>query len=629
MSDPSHERACRIADKYRTARYRELERLEAYVKGTQYAGRPDFLSPGGDVPLLQRAPNVVAPLAKNGIRSNCNFVLGEGRWPQILAAVSEAAGASELSPEDGETLNRYIDKISTHARLRAVMRQMLAAAQGARSAAAVCGIRKGRLEVSLVPAKCCEPVLDPTDPHHVLAIEIRYPYVEQFRTPDGLAWRCRLYRRVIDATRDVTYLPGDGNDEGTEPTWVEDAARTFEHGFGFCPVVWYPFLRQAETTMSIDGIAIHEDLTDEIDAYNFSVSQRHRAALYCGDPQIVEIGVSSDDGPKADGAAAVMVPPGGKGPGYFGLTSRGAPARRKGPGNVWRYEDSAAKVDILTLPADALGAIDSHARDLRATIHEGMAVVDLDVENAKVAENATGKAQEIAYRRQLDNCDVIREDFGDAALLPVVDMLLRISLWAFRNRTKVTLWIGGLTEVGPILERFERNVGGGTTTWLGPRLDLAWGPYFRPNALDAKQDVEATDLALKAGVITFKIAVEKMRPHFPMHADDNVLVAVSPEQLAAISALQIGSPTLDRILRTRAALTAAPCIEDNDAKAIENEVAENVDAQVDMKDALLEQLRSGGGGGGEENDEDAPKPKGKAPPFADISEDDEVDEAAE
>lgn len=558
MSDASLEAARRIADKYISHRARELETLERYVLGTQYEGRPDFLAPEQDVPLLQRGPNVVASVVENGIRSNGDFVLGEGRWPSIVSAETD----------DDET-NEAIGEIVTRARIKTAMRQALECAQGAKSAAIVCGVINGRPTTTVIPARCAEPTLDPIDPSKVLSLEIRYPYVEQFKGANGWEWRCRLYRRVIDDQRDVTYLPGEANVDGTDPTWVEDTSKVYAHGYEFCPVVWYAHLRKPGAH-GFDGEAIHERQLDEIDAYNFSLSQRHRAALYCGDPQIVETGVGDDDGPSATGRAAIVQKE-RNAPYVFGTTGHARPARRKGPGNVWTYESETAKVSMLTLPEGALDAIDKDARDLRAKINEGMAVVDLDVENAKITENATGKAQEIAYRRQLDHCDVIREDFGDAALVPTVLMHCRIARKLGTGKVR-------LRHLAKLPNPDECM------------LDLVWGPYFRPNDLDAKQAVDATKEALLAGVITPKVAIEKLRAHFPMHADDDVFEALGLEQMKAIDALGSASPTLERIARTRFVKTILPGLEDADMNAIVKELEDAAVAGVEMRETMVESL---------------------------------------
>lgn len=551
--------AKKIADKYISPRARELETLERYVLGTQYEGKPHFLAPGEEVPLLDRGPNVVASVVENAIRSNGDFCLGEGRWPGIVAGDSE----------DDDESNEALAEIVTKSRLKSAMRQALAEAQGAKSCAVICGVVRGRPTTTIIPARCAEPTLDPEDGRTVLSLEIRYPYVEMFRGAAGWEWRCRIYRRVIDAQRDVTYLPGDTDADGTEPTWVEDPKQTKAHGLGFCPVVWYQHLRKP-CAPGFDGEAIHERQLDEIDAYNFALSQRHRAALYCGDPQIVETGVSADDGPSAAGYAAI-VQKSKNAPYVFGTSSQGRPARKKGPGNVWTYESETAKVSILTLPDGALDALDKHARDLRAKINEGMAVVDLDVENAKITEAATGKAQEIAYRRQLDHCDVIREDFGDNCLVPTLLLLVQIARKLGRGAVR-------LEKIAKLPNPDECS------------LDLVWGPYFRPTDLDAQQAVKATADALVAGIITPKIAIEKLRPYFPMHADDDVLEALGLEAMKAIEAFGSGSPTLEKIARIRFIKTILPGLEDAEISAIETELGDAAAAAVDMRDAMLDNM---------------------------------------
>lgn len=573
--DDSHARALKVADKYRSPRYREIERLEQYVLGTQYDGRPHFLAPGVDVPLLDRAPNIVAPIVEGGIRSTGDFVLGEGRFPKFVAATGHG-----LSDEDGAAINGCVDKLVEVARYRSLFREMLATAMGSRSVAVVCSVIDGRPTATIVPAKCCSATFDKKRPLVVTSLEIQYPYVECVKVDGEWRWVTKLYRRVIDAKTDTTFQPADARDDGAEPSWVPDSEQTFEHGLGFCPVVWYPFLKRCGSH-GCDGEAVHERLLDEIDAYNFALSQRHRAALYCGDPQIVELGVDQHDGPSANGNAAIVE----RSSGYaFGLTARGTPARRKGPGNVWRYESPEADVKILTLPSDALKAIDDHARDLRGKIHEGLAVVDLDVENAKVADSESGKAREIAYRRQTDHCDIIRDDFGDNAMLPVVRMHLRIAL----AKPGEVRW-PGLDAAFAALKRVISDLD----------IDLVWGPYFRPDDLAAQQAVEATSKAYAAGLLTRKVAIEKLRPYFPVHADDEILEALGVEEALSLKGMSLGSETADVEIGKRVLRTVLAGMPDDVIAKIESELARSAAHSSELREAMSENL----GADREESDE--------------------------
>ena len=213
----------------------------------------------------------------------------------------------------------------------------------------------------------------------------------------------------------------------------------------------------------IDGKAIHANILDEIRAHDFALSQRHRAAIYAGDPQWTEVGVELGSTPSGTGPVVTMPTLNGgavTGPSQpassfktGGAVSQGS-GRLKGAGEVWQYENQDAKVQLHTLPGDALKALDEHARDLRIKIQEALAVVLLDPESVKFAATVSGKALATLKARQLDRCDQYREDFGDGFIKPAVSMLLRV---AFIVGGKGGLKTAGIKKLLPVLKKFEED----------------------------------------------------------------------------------------------------------------------------------------------------------------------------
>jgi hypothetical protein len=162
-----------------------------------------------------------------------------------------------------------------------------------RTAVAIACVRDGRLAIETTWAKWCVPTFDKAAPATVTKLEIRYPYLEEFTDPltRRPSVRALLYRRVIDSTSDTTFQPAKASAGGAEPdAWVPDPLKTYEHGLGFCPVVWYPFLKQEGSVAEIDGQAIHQNHLPEIVGLDFALSQRHRATLMTTDPlEFVEV----------------------------------------------------------------------------------------------------------------------------------------------------------------------------------------------------------------------------------------------------------------------------------------------------------------------------------------------------
>jgi hypothetical protein len=479
---------------HQSARMRHLMALESYVDGTQYAGRADWFS--AECPLWERAPCVVYPIAKSAIDSNVDLVLGAQTFPTICVPVTDDQLEDGLEQDEAETLNHWLYELVEHARLRPVSRELFGAAQGCGSACAIVGIRKGRLVVDTVKAAWCMPALDADGA--VVSLVIEYPYLQQSKQPDG-KWRvdAMLYRRVIDAIQDITYAPAKL--DGTEPSWK--TAKASAHGLGFCPVVWYPHLRGCTTVAECDGKAVHCNLLDEITALDFTLSQRHRAALYAGDPQWTEIGVEPGYNPSGGGRFAQSMPASvaGGAPSatnqvttsyqYPGLAGK---VRKKSPGDVWQYENPDTKVTLHTLPGDALTSLDSHAKDLKSKICEALGVVFMDPENVPRGGELSSRTVAEIRARQLDRCDSYRSDFGDLCLRPLVTMLLRVSV------AKPGIQLPGLAKVLKLIE---------TVLDRGLLLRLNWGPYMRPEPQEVLALVQAAVAAVAGGIATTRSAV--------------------------------------------------------------------------------------------------------------------------
>jgi len=534
------EEAAKVAAKYLSPRYWRLDALERYVAGTQYDGRADWFA-GVDKPLLERAPCVNYPIAAIAIESNVDLCLGEGRYPTLTTYASEDDEDHDpefgLDEDDSETFDKFLHRLQDQASLRTVAREALEAAQATGTAVTVCSVQRGRVVAQLVRAKWCSPTFDHAHPDVVAKLEVRYPYTETFRTPDGWAQRCMLYRRVIDAERDVVYQPAPARDDGAEPVWTEDPVKSTTHGLGFCPVVWYRHLPPCSTVGEIDGRAIHDGLLSLIDGLNFGLSQRHRAALYATDPQFVEIGVDVDANPAPTGQTPRVIVKDDRG-GVFGLEG-GGPARRKGPGIVWRYENPAAKVEMLTLPGDALKATDDNCKDLRDKLCESLGVVLSDPNSMRHAAALSGKALAILHARQTARVDKIRDDFGEHWLLAVVDMLLRIV-----HRVRSGIYLGGLADVLPILDRFEREVAhedGTRAEWMPPRIELLWGDYFPSTSEEDAASVKLAVDARDAGLITSAMALERLRTVFKFGSAAEVLEAVQREKAEATGRMHVES----------------------------------------------------------------------------------------
>lgn len=512
--------AAKILLRNQTPRYRRIEDLGKWMRGQQYDGRPGFWT--DEFPLWERAPCIVYPIAAIAADSNVDLCFGEGRFPNLTAGPEDEKNEEGgLGKEASQVFDRFLRDYLRASRFKSHVREGFEAAQGNRSACGVYGVRGDKPFCDLLEAKWCTPTLGVHG--EVIELEVKYPYLEEYKKPDGKwAVRAMLYRRVINATSDTTFKPGVAKEDGNEPSWTPDAAQTIQHNLGFAPVVWYPFMKGCVAVNQYDGHAIHEDLTDEIFAHDLALSQRHRGALL-SEPQIVETGVQAGYNP-TDGGQTASVPstlhggaPSAENPitGSFQLGGNPKPARKKGPGTVWQYPSHETKVDVLIYPGDALKAQDDNARDLRIKLQEALAVVFLDPENLKLANTISGKALDSLKQRQIDRCDQFRDDLEDNFITPAIKMQLRI---AAKVKPKA---VRSLPKALPSILK-------------EPDVRVVWGPYSRPDPTEQKVIVELVRKALgESGdepIITREIALNKLADIFSIENVKAVLEQLDKEK---------------------------------------------------------------------------------------------------
>lgn len=549
---PGYDSALLAVRKAQSARAKHMQVLESYVQGTQYAGRQDWFS--ADVPLWERAPCIVYPIAKAAIDSNVDLVLGEKTFPAITVPPADSdLDDAPISKDQAELVNRWLVSLEHYARLRPVATELFASAQGCGSACAIVAIRSGRIVVDTIRASWCTPTLDADGA--VSTLEIEYPYLTQVKDTSG-AWvvEAMMYRRVVDAVQDVTYKPAKIADG--PPKWTVGVQ--IVHGLGFCPVVWYAHQKGCSTIVDFDGHAIHACLLDEITALDFTLSQRHRAAMYAGDPQWTEAGVEPGYNPSPGGRSAQSTPatltggPASAANPVLGHYSSPAKAnvRKKSPGDVWQYESSETKVTLHTLPGDALTSLDNHAKDLKLKICEAMGVVFIDPMDMPRGGELSARAIAALKARQLDRCDAYRSDFGDLCLRPLVNMIFRLI-----SARPDGLKLPGLKKVLPLLTQLLER---------GLLLRLSWGPYSQPEPAEDLAIVQAAALALTSGIATVRSAVmmtkdvqgvEDIDEHMAqLEVEKTEKVAAAAEQMKQQAALKpkpgAGNPANSAVAQT-------------------------------------------------------------------------------
>jgi hypothetical protein len=504
-------------------RAKRIEQFQKYVDGTIYDGRPDFLDDSSDKPITQRKPCVRYPGVANAIQTLATFCLGDGRFPIITSASSEDDSAFDerlgLNEEDSKTLDSGILKIVDQTRLEAVSKQILECAMAGKSVAVLACIQGGRLAVKHVDPKTAEPEFDEKDPTRVVRLTERYRYTTDELNRETGKWEPHVwqYKRVIDDKTDTVFEPIEilRDTEFPDP----DKKKTVvKHGFGFCPVIWYRFRKQESTAGDIDGQAIHDRLFGLIEAIDIGLSQRRRAALYCGDPQVVETGVEDPAGVRAPSATVATQDMTRDASGYGealipSKRSGGMTTRKKGAGVVWQYDSPDADVKLLTLSGDALKTLVEDVDDNKCVLRESLGVVYVAPEDVTGSGDVSGKTLDVTYRPQIQVANSIREEFWRLCLLPLVSMLLRIVV-----KQEKGLYLGGADKIRAVAKRFEQEVDGAGTSWFDPNLKAKWGDYFEPSDQDESTRITNAQTALGGGdkpaLITLATAVAHIKPIF-------------------------------------------------------------------------------------------------------------------
>lgn len=488
--------------RHTTARYRRLDQLERFVAGTQYEGRPDWFD--DSVELFRRAPCVVYPIVRTAIGSHVGMIF---RKPPVITSAPDE-DESTIDPEfglDEETskkLDAGIVQVCKHASLFATLDRLLSDAMGAGSAVAIPAIRNGRLAVDVTNSKWCEPTFSSKDHRKVERLEIKYPFLQDKQDPVSRRWfkAVMLYRRVIDPVSDTTFEPVEAPEsELIEPQWKPQ--KVVDHNLGFCPVVWYKFMGQCAPIHENDGHAVHATILDEVQAMDFSRSQRHRAVLYNADPITYETGVMEGYAPtETVTGGAYMGPEDARENRDWRTASQARRmGRQRGPGKVWQYPNESAKVGLLTLPSDSVEACNKNIGDLERVICETLHWDPIDPKEMKSGATLSGRALEMLYTRQVTFCNKVRADFAEGALLPVVDMLLRM-LVLMRKRNE-RIYVPGFEAITDVLADFQDDKRPSDESWMSPRLSVQWPGYFEPNDADKKVVSDMVRADIKDGVI--------------------------------------------------------------------------------------------------------------------------------
>ena len=339
------------------------------------------------------------------------------------------------------------------------------------------------------------------------ALEKRYMYPVEVRNPETGLWveQWYWYRRVIDHSLDVVFNPVLVED-GDEPDWERaGAAELVEHNFGFCPVVW---LQNQPGDDDVDGepdcYGIY-DLTERIDA---QLSQADRGTVANCDPTLVLEGIEDTE-----------IPP-----------------MKKGSGSAIKLPKGTAK--YLEISGSGPLAARDLAKELRTYALE---VAQCVLDHPDVA-NRTATEVERVYSSMLAKADVLREQYGQRGVLPLLGMMLKAIRSMGSPRVEGEAIVRYAVKLPPRVEAggelVERELG------PGGALAIHWPGYFEPSLADAQAAATAAATAKASGLLDEENAAKFVSTFF--HVDDVASMLDKVRQEQGLNMDAVSSPLLDQ-----------------------------------------------------------------------------------
>lgn len=322
-------------------------------------------------------------------------------------------------------------------------------------------------------------------------IEKRYMYPVEERDPDSGLWVpiWYWYRRVINETQDVLFKPALVAD-GDEPQWEEQEIAT--HGLGFCPVVWTQNLPVDD---DVDGEPDCHGIWDMVAAIDALLAQAHKGTLANCDPTLAMENVGDME----------------------------IPSLKKGSGNAVKLPQGTAK--YLEISGTGPASARELAKELRGLALEVAQVV---LDHPDVAGRTATEVERV-YSSMLAKADVLREQYGQRCVLPLMEMI---------RKAAVKLGQPTQDETGQIVRyalslppRYDGETEVATPRVLGKadsQLTIHWPGYFDPSLQDAQLAAQAASSAKAAGLIDDENAAKFISSYFRI--DD---VKASLERIAA------------------------------------------------------------------------------------------------
>ena len=462
---------------------------------------------GATLPLRYRKPSAPYCLYRVIVKRFTGLLFGKGRIPRVSV------------PENGNKnssgqLEDFVRALIKTSRFWPAMKRArnYAGAQG--TVAMGFQVVDGVPMVEVHDARWLQPKFVDRLTLKLKSVEKKFQYPVEVYDTDEETWVTKMYwyRRVIDDEADTTYAPVLVDPE-KDPVWTP--AQTYEHGYGFCPVVW---VQNSEVDDDIDGATDCEGaeaILDELDAVNSQVGVATKANT---DPTL---GIFAD--------------------GEVGGDEQGKGGVQTGSDNVIKTGQGGSASFIEISGTSITIGLNVGAELRRQALEVTQCVLD---SNQPDATQKTATEINKNYASMLSKAADLQEQWGDMGILALLHMMLQcLTMLAAKTDSGVRLrgWKGKKDAEG--FAGIPDLPDGGVD------LDLDWPGFFDPSVQDSLAAAQAASLAKSGGTIDKKTATEFVAPYFGVDDPDEVLANAEAEAQEeqdraqdSIDSLNAGSP---------------------------------------------------------------------------------------
>lgn len=523
----------RVARLGLSPRQQEMNRLWATYRGQQYSARkidwdgteksqgieaeaiasagflpPGYYDAGATFPIKFRRPSVPYHLRKVIVDRFTGLLFSDRKHPIIRVEGDSIA-------ED------YIRTLAEVSRLWPSMIMVRTYGGSMGTTAAGFQFIDGKPVVEVHDPRWCFPVFEDRYALRLASMEKKYMFPVDERDPETGEWMQRpyWYRRIIDTERDVLFKAIPVTDE--EPAW--EVEREVVHGFGFCPVVWVQNLPvQDDIDGDPDCLGV-DDMCEQIDAL---LSQANQGILASCDPTLKIITDAELDSVRKGSKNALKLPQGSSAD-YMEINGQGI----------------KSALDMVT-----------HLREM--VLEVAQCVLD---QPGGASSRRTATEIEKVYASMLAKADVLREQYGERCIKPLLEMMVR----AVRLLEKPRAVEGGIirqmvklpprivTKDDLSIVREPRKLPDDADMELG----LNWGPYFNPSLDEAFKAVQAATTARLGGMLDHEHAVAFTAPYFLVEDSRSMARKVQLEQQATLR--NMDSQLMDGLTMGESKLTQA------------------------------------------------------------------------